>query len=183
MIPFGWQFSANGTTIRKTTSSSSPTTSKQEEWGAVHYPKAEPATGWVGLSEITAHGDFVYIIERDNQIGSAAVTKKLYRVPLSEMVPAALGGELPVVSKEEVRDFMPDLAAPKGYIVDKIEGFAIDAAGNGFAVTDNDGIDDSSGETHFMRGWHLLNEFKVWAPFFGAPPVFGAKKRRKLNHD
>jgi len=30
-----------------------------KEWGAVHYPKAEPATGWVGLSEIVAHGGHV----------------------------------------------------------------------------------------------------------------------------
>ena len=121
------------------------------DWGAVLYPKAKPAKGWVGLSEITAHGDYVYILERDNQIGAAALTKKLYRVPLAEMTPAELGGALPTVSKEEAHDFMNDLAAPRGYIVDKIEGFAIDAAGNGFAVTDNDGVDDSSGETHFIR--------------------------------
>ena len=29
------------------------------------------------------------------------------------------------------------------------EGFAIDSAGTGFVVTDNDGVDDSSGETLF----------------------------------
>jgi hypothetical protein len=28
--------------------------------------------------------------------------------------------------------------------------FTLDAAGNGFAVTDNDGVDDSSGETYFF---------------------------------
>ena len=50
-----------------------------------------------------------------------------------------------------MRDLLPDLAAPHGYVVDKLEGFTIDAAGNAFAVTDNDGVDDSSGETHFMR--------------------------------
>ncbi|MEO1293492.1 MAG: esterase-like activity of phytase family protein, partial [Pseudomonadota bacterium] len=120
-----------------------------EEWGAVLYPKADPETGWVGLSEITAHGDYVYIVERDNQIGDAAVTKKLYRVPLAEMVPAALGGDLPVVSKEEVRDLLPDLKTWNGYVQDKVEGFAIDAAGTGFVATDNDGVDDHSGETHF----------------------------------
>jgi hypothetical protein len=61
-----------------------------EEWGAVHYPKAEPVEkGWVGLSEITAHGDYVYIVERDNQIGQGARIKNLYRVPLSEMQPGA----------------------------------------------------------------------------------------------
>lgn len=119
------------------------------EWGAVLYPKADPDIGWVGLSEITAYGDYVYIVERDNQIGANAVTKKLYRVPLSEMVPAELGGDLPVVSKELVHDFLPDLVSFNGYIVDKVEGFAIDVNGEGFASTDNDGVDDSSGETFF----------------------------------
>ncbi|WP_375255940.1 esterase-like activity of phytase family protein [Yoonia sp.] len=120
-----------------------------EEWGAVHYPKAEPATGWVGLSEIVAHGDYVYVIERDNQIGGAAVTKKIYRIPAVEMVPAPLGEALPVVSKEEVRDLIPDLLSLNGYVVDKVEGLAIFEDGTAWISTDNDGVDDSSGETYF----------------------------------
>jgi sugar lactone lactonase YvrE len=119
------------------------------EWGAVRYPKAEPAKGWVGLSEIVAHGDYFYVIERDNQIGDNVVTKKVYRIPASEMVPAPLGGELPLVSKEEVRDLIPDLQANKGYVVDKVEGLAIATDGTAFVSTDNDGVDDSSGETFF----------------------------------
>ncbi len=122
-----------------------------KEWGAVHYKKAEPAKGWVGLSEITAHGDHVYVIERDNQIGEVAVTKKVYRIPLSEMKPAPLGGPLPVVSKEEVRDLIPDLLSLNGYVQDKVEGLAIDAAGEIFISTDNDGVDDHSGETLFFK--------------------------------
>ncbi|MDO8884161.1 esterase-like activity of phytase family protein [Pseudotabrizicola sp.] len=119
-------------------------------WGAVHYPLDTPTTGaWMGLSEITLHGDWVYIIERDNQIADKAVTKKLYRVAVTEMQPAELGGALPVVTKELVRDFLPDLAVLNGYIVDKVEGFAIDATGTGWVVTDNDGVADSSGETLF----------------------------------
>ena len=121
-----------------------------QKWGAVRYPLEAPETGWIGLSEITAHGDHVYIVERDNQIGAAAKVKRLYRVALSEMTPAPLGEDLPVVEKELVRDFLPDLEATNGFVVDKIEGFAIDAAGEGFAVTDNDGVDDSSGETYFF---------------------------------
>ena len=122
-----------------------------ETWGAVRYPLEPKGAGWVGLSEITAHGEHVYIIERDNQIGQAAALKKLFRVPLADMQPAELGGELPVVTKEEVHDFIPDLKAFSGYVVDKVEGFAIDAEGDAFAVTDNDGIDDSSGETFFLK--------------------------------
>ncbi len=121
-----------------------------KEWGAVRYQKAEPATGWVGLSEITAHGDHVYIVERDNQHDFRAVTKKVYRVPLSEMVPAPLGGELPVVSKELVRDLLPDLTSTGGYVLDKVEGLAILSDGTAFVSTDNDGVDDSSGETMFF---------------------------------
>ena len=120
-----------------------------EEWGAVLYQKEEPATGWVGLSEITAHGDYVYLIERDNQIGGDVVTKQVTRVALSEMVPAELGGDLPVVTKEVVRDLIPDLAANNGYVVDKVEGMAIFADGTAWISTDNDGVDDSSGETFF----------------------------------
>ncbi|WP_349362685.1 MAG: esterase-like activity of phytase family protein [Roseitalea porphyridii] len=121
------------------------------EWGAVRYPLEEKGAGWVGLSEIVAHGDHVYIVERDNQIGAAAKLKKIFRVPLSEMEPAPLGGDLPLVSKEEVRDLLPDMAAFGGYALDKVEGLAVDANGDFFAVTDNDGVDDSNGETLFMR--------------------------------
>ncbi len=121
-----------------------------EEWGAVRYPLEKADGGWVGLSEISVHGDYAYIIERDNLIGQAAKLKKLYRVALAELKPAALGGELPVVKKEEVRDLIPDLKALNGYVVDKVEGFTVDAAGNGYVVTDNDGVDNSSGETLFF---------------------------------
>ncbi len=46
----------------------------------MRYALDKGEAGWVGLSEITAHGDFVYIVERDNQIGAAASIKRLYRV-------------------------------------------------------------------------------------------------------
>ena len=121
-----------------------------EEWGAVHYQTAAPAgEGWVGLSEIVAHGDWFYLIERDNQIGANAVTKLVTRVPASEMVPAALGGALPVVTREVVRDLIPDLLSNNGYVLDKVEGMAITPDGMGWLITDNDGVDDSSGETMF----------------------------------
>ena len=122
----------------------------EKTWGAVHYPLDTPQDGaWMGLSEITLHGDWVYVIERDNQIADRAATKKIYRIQASSMVAAELGGALPVVQKELVRDLLPDLAAHGGYVVDKVEGFAIDASGTGYVVSDNDGTDDSSGETLF----------------------------------
>lgn len=120
------------------------------EWGAVRYQKAAPDTGWVGLSEIVAHGDYFYVIERDNQIGDAAVTKKVYRIPAGEMVPAPLGGDLPVVSKELVVDLLPFLTSTGGFVLDKVEGLAITKDGEMFVSTDNDGVDDHSGETMFF---------------------------------
>lgn len=124
---------------------------ESEEWGAVRYKLDDPAgKGWVGLSDIEIHDGYAYLIERDNQIGEKAAIKKVYRVAMSQMVPAALGGELPLVDKEEVRDLLPDLKALNGYVVDKVEGLAIDADGKAYVVTDNDGIDDSSGETLFF---------------------------------
>ena len=124
---------------------------KSKEWGAVRYPLEKTEEGWVGLSEITAYGDHLYIVERDNLIGDKAKLKKLYRVAVADLKPAKLGETLPLVAKEEVHDFIPDLkAATNGYVVDKLEGFAFDAEGKAYAVTDNDGVDDSSGETLFF---------------------------------
>ncbi len=123
-------------------------------WGVVHYPLDAPAEGaWVGLSEITALGGGRFlVIERDNQIGEKAKLKSIAEFSLAGITPAAPGSaEIPVVEKKLVRDLLPDLAATNGFIVDKPEGFTVDAAGEAFMVTDNDGVDDSSGETIFVR--------------------------------
>ncbi|WP_048644767.1 esterase-like activity of phytase family protein [Nitratireductor soli] len=123
-----------------------------KEWSAVRYPLDAGEKGWVGLSEITARNGKLYIVERDNQIGAAAKIKKLYAVSLDGFKPAALGSDLPVVEKTLVRDILPDMkSATTGYVLDKVEGFAIDADGTAYFVTDNDGVDDSSGETIFVN--------------------------------
>jgi hypothetical protein len=124
---------------------------KAKEWSAVRYPLEAADAGWMGLSEITAHDGKLYILERDNQIGENARVKRVYSVALDAFKPAKLGGELPVVEKTLVRDLMDDLKSTGGYVIDKVEGFAIDRNGEAFVVTDNDGVDDSSGETLFLR--------------------------------
>ena len=120
-------------------------------WAAVAYPLEPSDTGWIGLSEIVAHDGALYLIERDNQIGGAARVKLITRVSLDGLEPAPLGGDLPVVEKEIVRDLIPDLQATGGYVVDKVEGLAFGPDGTAYVVTDNDGVDDSSGETLFLR--------------------------------
>jgi len=123
---------------------------KSKEWGAVRYQLEKSEAGWVGLSEITARGNYVYIIERDNQVGENAKLKKLYRVAIADLKPGKIGGELPVVKKEEVHDFIADMKQTNGFVADKLEGFTFDKSGKAFAVTDNDGVNDSSGETLFF---------------------------------
>lgn len=116
----------------------------------MHCPlDAAPEGGWAGLSELTVKADWAYLVERGNQPGAAARVKKLTRVALSDLRPAKLGGPLPVLAKEQVRDLIPDLQSTHGYVLDKVEGFAIDAMGEGFVVTDNDGVAASPGETMF----------------------------------
>ena len=123
-----------------------------KSWGYVRYPLAKTEKGWVGLSELTPYKDGLIAIERDNLIGPDAKLKKLTFVSLKGVTPAGLGSEAapPVLAKTEIKDLLPLLQAPKGYVLDKVESFAIDAAGNAFIVTDNDGVDGSSGETQFI---------------------------------
>ncbi|MEM8728285.1 MAG: esterase-like activity of phytase family protein [Pseudomonadota bacterium] len=118
-------------------------------WTGVYYPTEKPDYGWVGLSEIVYHDGAFYLIERDNQLGDLAKTKWITKVALEGMEPGELGGDLPVVEKELVRDLMSDLTSTGGYVLDKVEGLAIGADGTLYISTDNDGVDDHSGETMF----------------------------------
>ena len=123
------------------------------EWGFYHYP-LDPAveSGWVGLSELTSIGNGQFlVIERDNRQGPAAEVKRLYRIDLSGMQPAAEGQSFPLVSKRLERDLLPELKRTGGWVLDKVEGAAVDKQGRLFVATDNDGVDDASGETRFMR--------------------------------
>ncbi|MEM7720841.1 MAG: esterase-like activity of phytase family protein [Pseudomonadota bacterium] len=123
---------------------------ESEEWSVIHYPLTPAETGWVGLSEIVAHGDHVYFIERDNQFENAA-TKQITRVPLSAMGGMVALGETPAVLEPElVVDLLPYLTSTGGYILDKVEGLAIAEDGTMWVSTDNDGVDDHSGETMFF---------------------------------
>lgn len=117
-----------------------------QDWAGVRYP-LDRGEGWVGLSEIARHGDHLYVIERDNLIGQAARLKAITRIPLADLNPAPLGGELPLVTKEPVHDLIPDLLGWNGYVQDKVESLAIASDGTAWIATDNDGVEDASGET------------------------------------
>lgn len=132
----------------------------QKAWGVLHYPltKSTAKGGWVGLSEITALSpNELVVIERDNQFGDQSF-KTLHTFSVAGLVPADVDAQkVPVISKRLVRDLVPELQTPRGIVLDKVESFAIDAAGNAFFITDNDGVDGTNGETQFIRMGKLSN--------------------------
>lgn len=127
-------------------------------WRVAAYPLEPADTGWVGLSELVAHDGSLYAVERDDRIGEAARIKRVYRVALDGLETAPVGEPAPVLVKELAMDLLPMLQEGGGYVPDKVEGLAIDAAGSAYAVTDNDGTDDSNGETRFLRLGRLAGD-------------------------
>lgn len=132
-----------------------PAVEEGDEWKFFYYPLdavESPAGGWVGLSEITAlGGGRLAIIERDNQSGADARIKRVYEVDVTGMTPAPEGSTFPVLSKTLAIDVLPAMRAGKGWVHDKLEGLARAADGTVYVVTDNDGVDDSTGETQFLN--------------------------------
>jgi uncharacterized protein YjiK len=129
-----------------------------DAWTFFYYPLdavESPAGGFVGLSEIVALDDrTLLVLERDNRGGPDARIKRLYTVSIDGVTPLPQGQAFPLLTKKLVRDLLPDLAAPRGWIQEKVEGVAVAADGDVYIVTDNDGVDDNTGETQFIRLGH-----------------------------
>jgi hypothetical protein len=122
-------------------------------WGNVPYElePIPPAAGWVGLSEIVTLPDGAFgFIERDNLTGDHSALKQLVRADLSQPVTRA---------SKATFDLLPSLRASNGWISDKPEGFTVAANGRAYVVTDNDGVEDASGETQLLR-------LGPWRPLF-----------------
>ena len=119
------------------------------EWAFVAYPLDSGSN--VGLSELVATGPNEFaVIERDNRGGPAAVVKRIYRFSIAGVTWTPIGDatDPTLITKTLVDDLLDDLAAPHGDIIEKVEGLTIDAAGQTFLNTDNDGED---GESQFFR--------------------------------
>jgi hypothetical protein len=80
-----------------------------------------------------------------------------------------------VLKKKLARDLLPALRAPKGWVQEKLEGLTVGADGNVYAVTDNDGLKDATGETQFLR----LGSARSFFP--GPPAVVTARTTTKLT--
>ncbi|MCM0619983.1 esterase-like activity of phytase family protein [Nocardioides bruguierae] len=102
---------------------------------------------WIGLSEIVAlDADSVAVIERDKQVGTAAAIKRVYTVDL----PAGSVDAVTPVTKSLAVDVLPLMQARHGWTQEKLEGLTVSAGGEVYAVTDNDGLDDATGETQMF---------------------------------
>ena len=53
---------------------------------------------------------------------------------------------------------MPDLEGTNGLVLEKIEGLAVLPNGDVLVVNDNDGVDDSNGETQLFTFEELLDD-------------------------
>lgn len=137
------------------------TKTKKWQWFGYELEKPAGKGDWMGLSEITALDDkHLLVIERDKLNGPDAKVKRVMKVTLPEGSAEgaaagangdASGGALPMVNKELAVDVLPKLRATNGWTQEKLEGFTIAADGQMYAVTDNDALEDATGETVFLR--------------------------------
>lgn len=129
------------------------------EWSFVHYPLQAQGNGdWIGLSEITLlpDGDFA-VIERDKgwgpSTGPVAELKSVFKIDLANAEFRAYNDPAGLVTIEKalLLDVLPKLAKNSIWTAEKLEGFAVARDRKIYVVTDNDGIDDATGETVFLR--------------------------------
>ena len=102
---------------------------------------------WNGLSEITALPDGSFaVIERDKRIGEKAKHKAIFQFTLPE---AGKDGEVPMIEKKLAFDVLPVLEEDNGRTQEKLEGLTVAGNGQVYIVTDNDALNDATGETVF----------------------------------
>ena len=58
---------------------------------------------------------------------------------------------LVTIEKTLLRDVLPDIAANSIWTAEKLEGLTVAADGQVYIVTDNDGLDNATGETVFLN--------------------------------
>ena len=135
-----------------------PLQRRRRHMGFRHYPLEAPDGGYlIGLSELTLLPDGSFaVIERGKGSGPTtglnAELKALFGVDLAAADFRAYDDPsgLTTINKSLLRDVLPDLAANSVWTVEKLEGVAVTANGQVYVVTDNDGIDDATGETIFL---------------------------------
>lgn len=123
---------------------------KSWQWFGYQLDATEAQGDWIGLSEIAVHDGALLVLERDKLNGPDARVKAIYRVDIPTEDGVSGTGVPKVLPKTLARDLLPDLQATNGFVQEKVEGFTVAGNGNLYVVTDNDGLDDSNGETVFL---------------------------------
>jgi len=122
------------------------------QWYGYQLETTEHPDDWIGLSEIVVHDGALLLLERDKLNGPDARVKALYSVAIPTDAGVTGADEQPqVLTKTLARDLLPDLRATNGWVQEKVEGAAVAGNGKLYVVTDNDGLDDASGETVFLE--------------------------------
>lgn len=123
------------------------------EWFGYQLETTTTSGDWIGLSEITVvEGNRLAVIERDKLNGPDALVKRIETVEIPAAGTGAVGGAaVSVLPKALALDVLPALGASNGWIQEKLEGLTVGGDGNVYAVTDNDGVSDATGETVFLR--------------------------------
>ncbi|WP_413544009.1 esterase-like activity of phytase family protein [Citricoccus nitrophenolicus] len=137
------------------------------EWFGYELESTDVEGDWIGLSEITAVDESTLaVIERDKLNGPDAALKKIFTVELPETGAAtdAPADEVEVLQKTEALDVLPELQALNGWTQEKLEGLGITTGGDVFAVTDNDGVEDATGETVFLDLGSAADVFDLQSP-------------------
>jgi len=144
------------------------------DWTFAYYPIEAPSSplgGWVGLSDIAAVGDGRFaVIERDNQAGADARVKLITQIDVSDtpFLDESHAGAFNVLPKVIKRDLIAkdDLVKANGVILEKLEGLAVTDKGTALVVNDNDGVDDSTGETQVYTIDRLFQQSRPRPPAF-----------------
>ena len=118
-------------------------------WFGYRLERTSVPGDWIGLSEVTVVGDRLAVIERDKLNGPAAAIKRIYTVELP--TGPADPGPLRVLPKQLALDVLPALRADNGWTQEKLEGLTVAGNGQVYAITDNDGAQDATGETVLLR--------------------------------
>ncbi|WP_319576702.1 esterase-like activity of phytase family protein [uncultured Desulfobacter sp.] len=131
----------------------------KKEWAFIYYPLEEQGNGgWIGLSELTFLPDGTFaVIERDKGWGQStglnAELKAVYGVDLASAEFRTLDNSDGLVTLDKILlwDLLPKMINASVWTAEKLEGLAVAADGQAYAITDNDGVDDATGETLFLR--------------------------------
>ena len=129
------------------------------QWTFVHYPLEEECNGGkIGLSELTAlpNGNFA-VNERDKgwepSTGPIAELKSIFGIDLASSQFRTYDNPqgLVTIEKEQLMNLKSKMKQHSIWTAEKLEGLTVTVDGIIFAVTDNDGLYDATGETLFFR--------------------------------